>query len=93
MWAMAVLSWSPRLTLYVGIIIAAGTLAAFKSSTLHHCATSPNGGSEETRGLNLIHNTIDSDVDSAYLPINRGGSFPQAETLKAYSPFLSSIFR
>ena len=66
MWAMAGLSWRLRPTLYLSIIIAAGTLAALSSSRQNHCATSPNGGSEDTRGLN---DSIDSNVDSV-LPIN-----------------------
>ena len=61
---MAVHGWRPRLTSASSIIIIAGTLAALNSSRQYHCATCPNSGSEEIRGLTMTQDSRDSFIDS-----------------------------
>ena len=62
---MTELSWRSRPTLIVTLIIIAGTLAAAHyCSRLHHCATSPNSGSEHSWGISLTQDSRDSDFDS-----------------------------
>ena len=56
------------MTLFMLIIIAAGTLAA-DCSIQYHCAYDPNSGSGFTWGLNGNHDSP-TQVDSAYLPFN-----------------------
>ena len=67
-WAMAELQQETRMTLFMLIIIAAGTLAA-DCSIQYHCAYDPNSGSGFTWGLNGNHDSP-TQVDSAYLPFN-----------------------
>ena len=63
--AMTELGWRSRSTLTSTFIIAAGTLAAAHyCSRLHHCATSPNSGSEHRWGISVTQDSRDSDFDS-----------------------------
>ena len=63
--AMTELSWRLRSTLYATIIIAAGTLAASQYGSIqHHCAISPNSGSEYRWGISLTQDSRDSDFYS-----------------------------
>ena len=51
--------------LYATIIIAAGTLAASQYGSIqHHCAISPNCGSEYRWGISLTQDSRDSDFYS-----------------------------
>ena len=62
---MAAHGWRQRLTSRTTFIIIAGTLAAAHyCSREHHCATSPNSGSEHGRRISLTQDSRDSDFDS-----------------------------